>query len=255
MTRAAIRSLGVDPTTAVLIMGHMRCGSTLLMHLLLSHPDLIGCGERNAVYRGNVDLDKLEIASRRQQRALLSRVRYAVDQVNHDHLTPDPGLLADKRVQCVFLVREPESSIRSILELTRRFYEPWSESRAESYYTMRLQSLARLAGVIGRDRLVAMTYEELVADTGPALRRLEAYLGLESPLQERYTLQAFTGHRGDPTAKIRTGGIQRDRFDSVPGDPGPEFRHASAAFRACREALGIVARQGVRFQSGSKRSS
>lgn len=239
----------------MLIMGHMRCGSTLLMHLLLTHPDLIGCGERNAAYRRKVDLDKLELASRRYQHAVLRRVRYAVDQVNHDHLTPDPGLLADERVRCVFLVREPESSIRSILDLTRRFYEPWSESRAETYYTLRLQSLARLAGVIGRDRLLAMTYEELVADTGPALRRLEAYLGLESPLQERYSLQKFTGLRGDPTARIRTGGIQRDWSDSAPGKPGEPFEFASPAFRACSEALGIVARSQVPSQSGSNLSS
>jgi hypothetical protein len=245
----------VDPANAVLIMGHMRCGSTLLMHLLLTRPDLIGCGERNAPYRRKVDLDKLEIASRRHQHAILRRVRYAVDQVNHDHLTPDAGLLASDRVRCVFLVREPASSIRSLLELTRRYYEPWTESRAERYYTLRLESLARLAGVLGRNRLVGMTYEKLVTDTGPALRRLEAYLGLESPLQESYPLQAFTGRRGDPMAKIRTGVIQRDRFDSAPGNPGPEFPQASTAFRACLEALGIAARQGVRPQSGSNRCS
>jgi hypothetical protein len=245
----------VKPATAVLIMGHMRCGSTLLMHLLLTNPDLIGCGERNAIYRTNVDLDKLEIASRRYQRAVLRPVRYAVDQVNHDHLTPEPGLLAGDRVRCVFLVREPASSIQSLLELTRRYYEPWTESRAERHYTLRLESLARLAGVIGRHRLVAMTYEELVTDTGVALRRLESYLGLESPLPERYALQEFTGRRGDPTAKIRTGGIQRDRLDSVPANPGPEFQLASTAFRTCLEALGIAARQGVPPQSGSNRPS
>jgi len=38
----------------------MRCDSTLLLHRLLTSPEIIGCGERNAVYRAAEDFDKLE---------------------------------------------------------------------------------------------------------------------------------------------------------------------------------------------------
>lgn len=243
LARATLRSLGARPATAVLIMGHMRAGSTLLTHVLLGHPDLIGCGERNAAYRSTTDLDKLEIASRMHRRAGLRRVRYAVDQVNHDLLTPEPGLLADERVRCIFLIRDPDPTIRSILELTRRYYEPWSEARAEDYYVSRLGTLARHADIIGRDRLVALTYGELVTQTQSALRRIESFLGLESPLHERYALQKFTGVRGDPAEKILSGRIQH--ADSIPGQAGQgkESPRASAAYKACSETLRIGTRQ------------
>ncbi len=247
LTRAVLRTLGARPTNTVLIMGHMRSGSTLLMHVLLGHRDLIGCGERNVPYRSATDLDKLEIASRMHQRAGLRHVRYAVDQVNHDHLTPVPALLADRRVRCVFLIREPAPAIRSILELTRKFYEPWSEARAEDYYSSRLESLARYAAAIGTDRRVALTYGELVTDTGPTLRRLESFLGLESPLQAEYGLQEFTGRRGDPADRIRSGRIQSAEAVPNPSAARDESGREVAAFRACSEALGInPARSGPR---------
>ncbi len=224
---------------AVLVMGHMRCGSTLLIHVLLANPDLIGCGERNVPYRGAQDFDKLEIASRVCQRAPFRRVRYAVDQINHDHLTPDPELLADRRVRCIFLIREPNPSIHSILNLTRKFYEPWTEAKAAGYYASRLDSLARYAGIVGRNRFLAMRYGDFVLETKLALRRLESFLSLDSPLHEHYSLQKFTGYRGDPTEMIRSGNIQRNRLASAPGISGDEFERASTAFRACSEALGI----------------
>ena len=35
------------PTHYVLVLGHMRAGTTLLAHILMSHPAILGCGERN----------------------------------------------------------------------------------------------------------------------------------------------------------------------------------------------------------------
>src|SRR5262245_57001546 len=69
LARATLHSIGVKPASTILILGHMRSGSTLLLHILLTNPEVIGCGERNAVYRSPEDFDKLEIASRFAQRA------------------------------------------------------------------------------------------------------------------------------------------------------------------------------------------
>src|SRR5881397_3756704 len=149
IVRAAIRWLGVPPLPAVFIMGHMRSGSTLLLHILLTNPELIGCGERNALYRSSEDLDKLEIAARISQRAPFRRVRYAVDQINHDRLTPSLELLRDERVRCIFLMREPIATIQSIVNLTRTFYDPWTAQRAVDYYSERLQTLAHYAANLG----------------------------------------------------------------------------------------------------------
>jgi len=89
LARAAVHSFEARPPAAVFIMGHMRCGSTLLLHILLTNREMIGCGERNAAYCSHRDLDKLEIFARAAQRAPFRRFGYVVDQINHDQFTPN----------------------------------------------------------------------------------------------------------------------------------------------------------------------
>ena len=89
--RQSLRLIGIRPPRVLFIMGHMRSGSTLLMHLLVNHPQIIGCGERSVAYRSDDDLDKLELAARRSQHSLFRQVSYVVDQLNHDQFTPERG--------------------------------------------------------------------------------------------------------------------------------------------------------------------
>jgi hypothetical protein len=93
-----------------------------------------------AVYRSLEDLDKLEIAARIAQRAPFRNVRYTVDQINHDRFTPSLELLGDDRVRCIFLIRDPNETIQSIIHLTRAFYRPWTVREAVDYYSRRLES-------------------------------------------------------------------------------------------------------------------
>jgi hypothetical protein len=229
-------SLG-RPLPALLILGHMRSGSTLLVHLLLAGSELISAGERNTAYRSIGDLAALEVASRWSHRAFFRRARYAVDQINHTRFTPDAALLADSRVYPVFLVRRPEPTIRSILELTRTYYEPWPVEKAVAYYAERLRALAAQASTIPPPRALAVTYEALVGDTPATLRRLEAHLGLERPLSAAYPLQRFTQRRGDPSPRIRTGKIQPDRPRPEGSVPPESLGVASDAYQECIAAL------------------
>ena len=118
---AGLRTLGCEPAATVFILGHMRSGSTLLLHILLSHPDIAGCGEQNTPYRTVRDLHRLAITARFAQGPLLRRFRYVVDQINHDRFTPNEALLQDSRVRLLFLIREPPASLSSIVHLTRTF--------------------------------------------------------------------------------------------------------------------------------------
>src|SRR5215470_14567177 len=101
VVRQTLRSLGVRPPRIVFIMGHMPSGTTLLLHLLISNPELIACGERNTAYRSADDLDKLEIAARQSQRSMFRQVSYVVDQINHDEFTPNPDLFKSERIRCI----------------------------------------------------------------------------------------------------------------------------------------------------------
>lgn len=230
LCRAALRACGVKPPQAVLILGHMRCGSTLLLHILLTNPEFIGCGERNSPYSSFEDLDKLEVASRLAQRSPLRQVHYTADQINHDHLTPDIELLQDERVRCIFLIRDPQPTIQSILNLTQTYYQPWTVAKAVDYYSQRLQTLEKYADQLNsRSRYLALTYDELIHDTARTLPRLESFLCLKSKLDDQYKIQTFTGIRGDPSGKIQNGQIVRERPPSIE-IPAGEIEEAIRAY-------------------------
>ena len=227
------------PLPAVLIMGHMRSGSTLLLHILLTNPRLIGCGERNAAYSSHLDLDKLEIAARIAQRAPFRRVRYAVDQINHDQFTPSHDFLKDERVLLIFMIRDPPSTIHSILELTRTFYGgAWTVAETIDYYCRRLRTLTEYAvDLEGKQKAMALNYEALVDDTPTVLQGLQTFLGLDAKLREQYEIQRFTGKRGDPSEKIRAGRIVRRRLEPRTQIPPDGLERATNAYRAYQMAI------------------
>jgi hypothetical protein len=242
VARAALNTFSARPMT-VFIMGHMRCGSTLLLHLLLTTPEIIACGERNAAYRTREDLDKLEIEARIAERSPFRRVRYVADQINHDQFTPNLELLRGEQVRCVFLVREPESTIQSILNLTRTFYKPWLPSQAVDYYSQRLRTLTGYAADLdGRNAVLAITYEDLITHTAPQLHRLSRSLGLDKELREHYGLHPFTGKRGDPSPTIRAGRIVQPRISDPVEVPNNELARAFRAYEDCARTLQFEAR-------------
>ncbi|HXV40344.1 MAG TPA: sulfotransferase [Steroidobacteraceae bacterium] len=222
----------------MLIVGHMRSGSTLLLHLLMTSSEVISCGERNAVYRRPRDLDDLAVSAAIAQRRRFRGSRYAVDQVNHDHLTPDPRLLLASRVRCIFLVREPRAAIDSIIRLTTGFYEPWPLARAVDYYSRRLASMAAIARMLhGHRPFLALTYDQLIDETPGSLRRIESFLDLGNSLGEHYGLHGFTGSRGDPGEAIRSGRIQRHRRPVPSEMSARELERTVGAYSSCLEAL------------------
>jgi hypothetical protein len=230
--RQSLRLIGIRPPRVLFIMGHMRSGSTLLMHLLVNHPQIIGCGERNVVYRSDDDLDKLELAARRSQHSLFRQASYVVDQLNHDQFTPERDLLRSERVRCIFLIREPEETIRSLLHLTRSSRDPWTVERAVEYYVARLNSL-RTCGLRLKGRSIALTYGDLVDSAPAALQRLASFLALASELQQKYAIQPFTGRRGDPSERILLGRIQRGTLQTSFQLPDFQRQRVLEAYRSC----------------------
>jgi hypothetical protein len=236
--RAALRSSGVKRVPALLILGHMRSGSSLLLHLLLTNPDIIACGERNSAYTSERDLDWLELEARLRRRAFFRRLRFAVDQINHDKFTPNEELLRSPRVRLIFLVREPIGSISSLINLTRTFYTGWPFTKAVDYYVQRLTALARLAeGAIRQGRAISMTHDDLIQNTSAELERMRKFLGLETGFSEFYKLHDFTGRRGDPSSNIRAGRIVRECALSLLDIPASEAERAWTAFRTYERSI------------------
>lgn len=225
------------PQTVLLLLAHMRSGSTLLHHLLISHPEITGRGERNATYAGEQDLQRLRVDVYAHRGGLLRCHRYVTDQVNHDRFLAAEGLLNHPGVRTVFLIREPEASIASMARVLGEFYDTSAEE-AVAYYGDRLATLARYARLLQTPSpAFFLTYDDLVLHTEPALQGLSAFLGLKSVLSARYRRFEFTGQRGDPSATIHSGRIvPPKRPQGIRLAPEVSSR-LQAAFRDCRRAL------------------
>lgn len=231
---------GLGRPAALLLLGHMRSGSTLLLHLLLTNPEITALGERNRRYDNAADLARLALAARWGHARPLRRLRYVVDQVNHNGLTPNVQLFQNPRVRLVFLVREPQSALASLLELSRTYYEhAWSVARAVDYYVARLQAFVDVGASIGASGRAALVhYETLTAQPTQTLEALRLFLRLKEGFSPNYPLQPFTQQRGDPGMKITSGVIVPPSAAAPAVDfKAEELLRVREAYERCRVAL------------------
>lgn len=231
------RARGI-PEGAILVLGHMRSGSTLLLHLLMTRPEVLGCGERNAVVRDWTDIEALARECFVYHRRPMGRLRFVADQINHDHLTPNSQLLLHPDVHPVLLVRAPEKTIGSIV----RTFAPsgaWPVERAVAYYVARLGTLAAYARRLraGGQLPRLVTYEALTSDPVDTLEPLRRALDLPGPFSAEYASQRFTGRRGDPGGVIGSGAVRADAGRPVEMPPGARAE-AEAAYAAFLDAAG-----------------
>jgi hypothetical protein len=243
LAEGGLAAFGIARPQALLLLGHMRCGSTLLLHLLMTNRQIAAQGERNAVYAGAADLARLAVSTRLAHGAPLRRLRYVADQVNHNHATPEPSLLRRPRVRAIFLLRDSDAALASLLELSRVFYAgAWTPERALDYYLARVARLQELAGVFAPGQAAFLRYETLTAQPAAALESLRVFLGLGEGFSQEYRLHGFTGERGDPGPRIASGRVQpAARAPVVTGADPRHLQRARDAHRSCSAALGRFA--------------
>jgi hypothetical protein len=236
---ACLDAIGVHRPLALLLFGHMRSGSTLLLHLLMTNPEVSAVGERGVVYISEGDFARLAVATRIVRGPPFRRLRYVVDQVNHSQLTPDRSLFQNPRVRVLFILRRPEVSIASILVLYRTYYpEPWSPARAVDYYVERLEALTKFGESLPSPSIAALVpYELLTESPAETLEALRVFLGLSRGFSQSYETHSFTGRSGDPGPKIALGRIVRpERETDIPVSAN-DIKRANEAYIKCLGAL------------------
>ena len=236
---ACLAAIGVHRPLALLLLGHMRSGSTLLLHLLMTNPEVSAVGERGAVYASKADFARLAVTTRIVRGLPFRRLRYVVDQLNHSRLTPNRCLLQDPRVRVLFILRRPEVSIASILELYRTYYpEPWSPARAVDYYVERLEALTKLGESLPSPTIGALIpYEVLTESPAESLEALRVFLGLSGGFSQTYNTHSFTGTYGDPGPKIALGRIVRSERETETPLSAIDIKRATEAYLKCHSAL------------------
>lgn len=184
------------------ILGHMRCGSTALSHILCSHPQISGYGETHIRYNGNPALGLL-VLNQVRRRAYSAGARLLFDKILHSRYDSDVDS-AFFNARAIFMVREPVDTIRSIRRLfaTLGSSEYSTDTLAADYYEERVSSLLGIWDRFSLERRIGMSYAQLTAEPEVKIIGISQMLGLSPPLTNHYAQPKHRlGHGvGDPLA-------------------------------------------------------
>jgi len=192
----------------IFVVGHMRSYSSLLTHILGSHPRIAGYAEAHQKYRNRLDLLEL---NRKVERTCDKNCagRYVLDKILHPQVLA-PSVLARANLKLIAIARDPVASLASILRIRAGGFDR-TES-AVQYYIERMAALVRIAA-IRRGDLLYLDGEALVERTDDTLAWLSLHLELAPVLRGEYSTFRFTGmpKYGDPSEWIRSGRVVKDR--------------------------------------------
>ncbi len=215
----AARIVWKDPSVLrgrrhIFVLSHMRGYTTLLSHILGSHPEISGYTETGRSYRTTRDLLGLRFATCLHGN-YKKNCTYVLDKILHNKMSISEAILQREDVVLIFMVREPLSTLRSVISMPQKKRQPHTEEEALHHYAERLKALIGIAGCLrrsGRSSLVICA-EDLIYQTETVLRQLATFLQLRTPLDEHYSMFSLTGVRryGDPSSYILEGKIERRR--------------------------------------------
>ena len=227
------------PHAALFILSHMRSYSSVLGHVLGSHPQIDGYCETHLRYRFSFDLLRLKWRVRRLTGEPL-RGRYVLDKILHNYPVTT-SILESPGTRAIFLLRQPVDVVQSIVHMGRHLDindRNSNVAKATTYYVERLSQLTRLARVFGK-RAAFVESEALVTRTDETLGFLQHFLALNSPLERRYRSFSKTGKPGygDPSEMIHSGEItRRDGERPSYSIPSALIDQAVTAHAECRSA-------------------
>jgi hypothetical protein len=223
------------------VLGHMRSYSSLLCHILGSHPRIDGYCETHIKYRTRFDLLRLRSRVVKLTGEPL-RGRYVLDKVLHNYpLTP--GILRSSTTFGVVLVRRPIPSDQSIINMGLHYEDvAWHRDldAVAQYYEERLASLVRISDQMP-GRVMFIEAEALLSRTADVLQRIGTLLELDEPLRAEYRRFAHTGEGGfgDPSEVIslgRVANVTREPRTAVMVPPAMEAR-LETAYACCVASL------------------
>ncbi len=190
----------------ILLCSHMRARTTLLSHIVGSHPSVCGYAELHQKLRGWPDL--LELSAKAEDASGKTAAhRYVLDKIVHN-LPIRQKVLDRDDVSIIVMVREPRQTIESILKIKAGGIRDLDG--ACDYYAARLAALRDLIDR-RRGRVFYLDSEALVDKTAATLSALSSRLAIAPRLSENYGLFKHTGQPkyGDMSENIRLGRIVR----------------------------------------------
>ena len=217
------------------VLGHMRTGSSLLVHILASHRNVVGYGETHNVYTRTADFGAAAANVYRSLRRLPGNEAYLLDKVLHKYQITRTEVLRHPSVRVIFMIRRPDTALSSMVcnEVVA------GAEDAYQHYVQQVEWVCRLSQNLSADQWTSTTYSELTQKSHSVLHRIESFLELSTPLSERYDTNRHTGTRGvgDSGPHIEAGHIKRNIDRDVDLRVRPYVKHARQQFKTCLQLL------------------
>lgn len=227
----------------------MRAYTSLVGHLLGSHPEIDGYYEMHQRYASPEDLET-QVQRYIEHEPLKPGSRFLFDKLLHNDYALALECLDPAQTFVLMTLRSPGPTLKSIVSLFAR--KPGDDPHADpvgaaAYYVERLRALAAFAHRYP-GRFHYFDAELVRTDSTRALAALAQWLQLGSPLAEQYQAFARTGvaGAGDSSPAIASGRILREetRYPEITLDAA-SFERAHDAYVDCRRQLAALAAEAL----------
>lgn len=222
----------------IFVISHMRSRSSLLAHILGSHQDITGYMEMHQSYRGRFDLLKLNYRLLKYS----EHTPYVLDKIISNKHTINNKILLRNDVMCLFLLRKPDDTFRSMINLgyltgIKWYMEP---QLILEYYKSRLKKMEEYA-FYKEGKGLYINSDKLISESFNVLKRISKFLQLDDALKKEYKIFENTGvpGLGDPSESIKRGVIITNHQELLKKIVIPEsiINEAYCSYYSCKNIL------------------
>lgn len=211
---------------SIFLLSHMRANTSLISHILGSHPQICGYYEMHQSYRSKNDLLKQQqLLQNDKDLAQKQEYTYLFDKILHNKYEfLLENLIAEsptRDIKILVSIRPPEQSIKSIIHLFRNKEKPHSYANTEQAANYYRQRIAQLSQFCQQHKQQYYYYDANLIRIAPeeTLQHIQNWLALSSPLSEQYQVFSLTGKAGagDSSKNMQQGKIikQQSNYDSL----------------------------------------
>lgn len=191
------------------VISHMRSRSSVLSHILGSNPEICGYKELHRSYKGSRSLINMQIELVTDLKCNV-RNKYLLDKLLNNFTITD-WVLENAQPRILFLLREPEATLKSIINMGVKTGVQWYQDpeKITEYYCKRLKNIEHLAARLDGNYLF-LDSDSLIINPEETLSRISNWLNLKVPLKREYSTFSDTGiiGYGDPLDNIKSGELK-----------------------------------------------
>ncbi len=207
------------PYQHIFLLSHMRANTSLISHILGSHPQINGYYEKHLSYHSQADLinqEQLLISSEESAHDHPHEdIQYLFDKILHNSYTLQLENLNPQKIKILISIRSPEQSIKSIINLFRnkKTQHPYAApENAVNYYIQRIKALTVFCEQYKGQYYY---YDADLIRSAPkkSLNHIQKWLSLATPLNEEYQIFSLTGKPrvGDSSDNMKSGHIVKQQ--------------------------------------------